>query len=188
MNRGAKITTYSLVGAAAGMLALSFAAEPLYSTFCKVTGFGGTTQVAKVNTTVETTRPIRVRFDANVDPGAPLEFKPEQGHVDGRLGETILAFYNVKNVSDHPVEVIAGYNVAPHKVGTYFSKVQCFCFTKRMLQAGASERLPVVFFVDPKLDKDPYARDVKTITLSYTYYLAASFGETARLETTTTVN
>lgn len=188
MTPRARLLTFGLVGVVFAMLGLTFAAEPLYSTFCKVTGFGGTTQVARANATAEINRPIRIRFDANVDPGAPLAFKPEQSHVDGKLGETMLAFYNVTNTSNYPVEVIAGYNVAPHKVGTYFSKVQCFCFTKRILEAGASERLPVVFFVDPKLDKDPHARDVKTITLSYTYYLAASFDQTARLETSTTVN
>ncbi|MEZ5939154.1 MAG: cytochrome c oxidase assembly protein [Hyphomonadaceae bacterium] len=187
MTPKARMLAITLFGAAIGMVALSFAAEPLYSTFCRVTGFGGTTQVATTAPTAATDRPIRVRFDANVASGLPLKFRAEQPYVDGTLGQTLMAFYEVTNTSDTPVRVVAGYNVAPHNVGVYFSKIQCFCFTERTLPPGRSERLPVVFFVDPKLQEDRHTRSVDTITLSYTYYRAGD-QPTAQLEATTTLN
>jgi cytochrome c oxidase assembly protein subunit 11 len=185
MTPGVRRTTIALVATVFGMTGLSFAAKPLYDTFCRVTGFGGTTQVADAPLKGDLGRAIRVRFDANVAPGAPLEFKPEQGHMDIRLGETAMGFYAVTNTADYPVRVVAGYNVAPHKAGIYFNKVECFCFKERTLGPGESDRLPVVYFVDPELAKDRQIGDVQAVTLSYTYYLAgdapASPSESAAL-------
>src|SRR5262245_48529540 len=147
MNKNARRTTWILSGVAVAMLGLSFAAEPLYSTFCRITGFGGTTQVAKAPSRVILDRTVRVRFDANVDPNAPLEFRPEQPFVDAKLGETVMAFYDVTNISDKPVSATASFNVAPHKVGQYFSKIECFCFKEQVFQPGKTQRLPVIFFV-----------------------------------------
>ena len=182
MSPKARLTVLGLFGAVFGMLALSFAAEPLYSTFCRVTGFGGTTQVATAPPSRVTDRPIRVRFDANASDGLPVEFAPTEPFIDAKLGETILTFYEVKNVSSAPVRAVAAYNVAPYKAGPYFNKVECFCFKEKTLQPGRTERLPVIFFVSPELDEDRFAKDVRTVTLSYTYYPAGGIPDSARRE------
>jgi cytochrome c oxidase assembly protein subunit 11 len=188
MNPKARRTTWIVSGAAVAMLGLSFAAEPLYSTFCRVTGFGGTTQVAKAPSRVILDRTVRVRFDANVDPAAPLKFVAEQPFVEAKLGETIMGFYNITNESASPVRAMAAYNVAPHKVGQYFNKIECFCFKETILQPGKTQRLPVIFYVSPDMDKDWQADDVNGITLSYTYYLAGDLKASARLEDASAVN
>jgi len=171
-----------LCGAAAGMLGLTFAAEPLYSTFCRITGFGGTTRVAVEAPRRILDRTVRVRFDANVDPGASLTFKPVDPFVEARLGETVLGFYEVTNTSSGPIAAMASYNVAPHKAGRYFEKIECFCFKQKIFQPGRTERLPVIFFVSPDMADDRMADDVNTVTLSYTYHLAGDMKQTARLE------
>lgn len=182
MTPKARLTMFGLFGATFGMLALSFAAEPLYSTFCRVTGFGGTTQVAKAPPTRLADRPIRVRFDANIGDSLPVEFAPTEEFIDGNLGETMLTFYEVTNVSDAPIRAVASYNVAPYKAGQYFNKVECFCFKEKTLHPGRTERLPVIFFVSPELDEDRFAKDVRTVTLSYTYYPAGGIPDSARRE------
>ena len=188
MSGRARLTAWILSGAAVGMLGLSFAAEPLYSTFCRLTGFGGTTQVATAPARRILDRVVRVRFDSNVDPAAPLEFKPTQPFVDARLGETILAFYEVTNTSSEAVRAQAAYNVAPEKTGVYFEKLECFCFKEKIFQPGVKERLPVIFYVSPDMDDDPQAKDVKGITLSYTYYRSGPLKPSARLEDASAVN
>jgi cytochrome c oxidase assembly protein subunit 11 len=191
MTPSARRWTLCLAGAALGMLALSFAAEPLYSTFCKVTGFGGETRVAKEEAAAKVKpidRPIRVRFDANVDPGLPLHFVAEQGHLDLKLGERVMAFYEVTNTSDQPVTATAAYNVAPHKAGVYFNKIECFCFKTAVYQPGVTQRLPVIFYISPELETDRFARDIQTITLSYTYYGSAGAAASASLGESGTVN
>jgi cytochrome c oxidase assembly protein subunit 11 len=164
------------------MLGLSFAAEPLYSTFCRITGFGGTTQVAVKAPGRVLDRTVRVRFDANVDPAAPLSFRAVEPYIEARLGETVLGFYEVTNTSEGPVAAMASYNVAPHKAGVYFNKIECFCFKKKIFQPGVSERLPVIFYVSPDMADDRLSDDVRSITLSYTYFLADDVPKTARLE------
>jgi len=151
------------------MLGLAFAADPLYDTFCRVTGFGGTTRVAAAAPDNVLDREVDVRFDANVN-GAPLRFRPLQNDVSLRLGEHGLAFYEVTNTSNRPVSVIASYNVTPHRAGPYFNKLECFCFEERVIEAGVTKKLPIVFFVSPGLDEKSLNRDIRTITLSYTYY------------------
>lgn len=189
MSRGSRLTAFILSGAAVSMLGLSFAAEPLYSTFCRITGFGGTTQVATVAPTKILDRDVRVRFDANVGSGAPLEFKASQPFIDLKLGEKTLAFYEVTNTSDSPVRAMAAYNVAPHKTGVYFEKMECFCFKETLFQPRQTVRLPVVFFISPDMADDRLSDDVKGITLSYTFYLAGDApAATARLEGASAVN
>jgi cytochrome c oxidase assembly protein subunit 11 len=185
LNKRAKLTAFILTGAAVGMLGLSFAAEPLYSTFCKLTGFGGTTQVAAAPSRRVLDQMVRVRFDANVDPGVPLTFTPTKPFVDVKLGETILSFYEVTNTSDEPIKAMAAYNVAPDKAGKYFSKLECFCFKEKVFQPGVTEKLPVIFFVSPDLADNALDKDIKGITLSYTYYRS---GASARLEDASAVN
>jgi cytochrome c oxidase assembly protein subunit 11 len=189
MNRGARLTAWIIGGTAVGMLALSFAAEPLYSTFCKVTGYGGTTRTAVKQPDVVLDRMVRVRFDANVEPGMPLEFKPVQPYIDMKIGERVMTFYEATNTSSSPIRAMAAYNVAPHKIGKFFDKIECFCFKEKTFQPGATERLPVIFFVSPEMADDTSNDDVKGITLSYTYYVAGDTpAPSAQLESTTAVN
>ncbi len=188
MNKRAKITTWILCGVAVGMLGLAYAAEPLYSAFCRITGFGGTTQIATERPKEILDRVVRVSFDANVQSGAPLEFRALQPHVDVKLGETMMAFYEVKNVSNQPVRAMASFNVIPHKIGRYFEKLECFCFQEQTYEPGKTVKLPVVFFVAPDMAKDWQADDVQGITLSYTYYRATGPQASARLEDASAVN
>lgn len=188
MNKRAKLTTFILTGVAVGMLGLSFAAEPIYSTFCRLTGFGGTTQVAVEAPKVVLDRQVRVAFDANVEKGAPLKFRAAQPFVDVKIGEKMMVFYEVTNTSDKPIRAMASYNVIPEKVGLYFKKIECFCFKEQTYEPGKTVQLPVVFFVDPDMAEDWQQDDVKGITLSYTYFRATGPQATARLEDASAVN
>lgn len=166
-----KITTAAVVlGTVAGMTALAFAAVPLYDAFCKLTGYGGTTQIATAAPGAVLDRRIQVRFDSNISPGVPIEFSPKQREQGLRIGESGLAFYTVRNTSDAPISVIATYNVTPHAAGQYFAKLECFCFQDRVLLPGEEADLPIVYFVDPEIVADRDAREIDTITLSYTYF------------------
>lgn len=151
------------------MLGLAFAADPIYDTFCRVTGFGGTTRVATEAPTAIVDRTVDVRFDANVA-GTPLKFRPLQTSHEIQLGAHGLAFYEATNTSTKPISVIASYNVTPHRAGPYFNKLECFCFEERVFQPGETKKLPVVFFVDPGLEDRSLNRDIQTITLSYTFF------------------
>lgn len=152
------------------MLGASFAAVPLYEAFCKVTGFGGATRRATTVAAQILDRTVEVRFDVNVPTGAPLEFHASQTTETLRIGETGLAYFTVKNLSDRPVTAVASYNVTPHATGAYFQKLQCFCFQDRVFQPGETAQLPVLYYVDPKIVEDRDTRETKTITLSYTYF------------------
>lgn len=168
MNRQA-LTASIAVAVVLGMMGLAFASKPLYDTFCRVTGFGGTTQIASGAPTGPIDRNISVRFDSNVS-GLPLRFSAEAPRIDTQVGATTLAFFKVTNTSDRPITAMASYNVTPYKMGPYFSKLECFCFDERVFEAGETVELPVVFFVDPAMDKERSLRDVGTVTLSYTFY------------------
>lgn len=157
-------------GVVAGMLALALSAAPLYSAFCRITGFGGTTRTATAVSAKILDRTIEVRFDANVAAGGALVFKPEQTSKVLRIGETGLAFFDVTNPTDQPISAMATYNVAPHATGPYFVKLQCFCFNEQVFEPGKTVRLPVVFFVDPTIMDERDTRSIETITLSYTYF------------------
>lgn len=158
------------IGIVAGMLALALSAAPLYAAFCRITGFGGTTQTALKAPGAILDRTIEVRFDANVPPSTPLDFTAEQTSATLRIGETGLAFFTVKNISDRPVNAVASYNVTPHTTGIYFQKLQCFCFQDRVFAPGETAQLPVLYFIDPEIVKDRDTRETSTITLSYTYF------------------
>jgi cytochrome c oxidase assembly protein subunit 11 len=164
------MTALVAAAAVAGMTGLAFAAVPLYDAFCRITGYGGTTQEAAAAPSRVLDQRIEVRFDANIAPNAPIEFEPAQRTESLRIGETGLAFYRIRNLSNEPVTVRATYNVTPHDVGQYFAKLECFCFQDRVLAAGEEAELPVVFFVDPEMVDDPSTRAIDTITLSYTYF------------------
>lgn len=159
---------------AAGMLTLAFAAEPLYSAFCEVTGYGGTTRTATVGPKEILEQTIEVRFDANVA-DTPLVFRPLQGPQTVRIGQHGLAFYEVSNPTDREIRVIASYNVTPHMAGPYFNKLECFCFSERVIGPGEARKLPVVYFISPDVIEDRVARNLETITLSYTFFDSGSY-------------
>jgi cytochrome c oxidase assembly protein subunit 11 len=157
-----------------GMTGMAFAAVPLYQAFCKITGYGGTTQEASAAPTQILDRRIEIRFDANVSPDLPVEFAPKQNAETLRIGETGLAFYRVHNTSNETIVARATYNVTPHVAGQYFAKLECFCFTDRVIAPGAEADLPVVFFVDPEIVSDPDTAEIETLTLSYTFFRSTS--------------
>ncbi|MBB5728121.1 cytochrome c oxidase assembly protein subunit 11 [Sphingomonas prati] len=156
----------------AAMVGLGFASVPLYRIFCEYTGFDGTTQRATLAQAPGAVvgKIISVRFDANVSSRLPWTFTPEQQTARVAIGARELAFFNATNAADHPVTGSASFNVTPSQVGKYFTKIQCFCFTNQTLEAGATMRMPVTYYVDPKILDDPDAREVSEITLSYTFY------------------
>lgn len=161
------------------MIGAAYASVPLYDLFCRVTGYGGTTQVADIAPGAvngaangEAARMITVRFDASLNRQLPWAFEAPDGAVELPIGESGLAFYSAKNLTDRQITGTATYNVSPDKAGYYFSKIDCFCFTEQVLEPGQSVDMPVSFFVDPEILTDPEMDDVKTITLSYTFFEA----------------
>ena len=165
-----KVATRAVVFAVV-MLALAFAAVPLYRAFCQATGFGGTTQRAVVAPGAQVAvGSIGVRFDANINPQLPWRFEPEQETVRIQPGARTTIYFDATNLSARTTTGQAVFNVTPEQAGPYFSKIQCFCFTEQTLKPGEKARMPVVFFVDPKLRTDPATSDIDEITLSYTFY------------------
>lgn len=154
----------------ASMLGLTAASVPLYRLFCQVTGYGGTTQRAASAPGVVAPATVEVLFNADVAPGLAWRFEPVQRRLEVRPGEQHLAFYQAVSRADGPVVGTATFNVTPHKVGAYFQKLACFCFEQQTLEPGERVELPVSFFVDPALLEDPAAREVRQITLSYTFF------------------
>lgn len=172
-----------LVGIVVVSVALAYASVPLYRLFCQVTGFGGTTQVATEAPAEVLDRVITIRFNADIDPALPWSFQPEQREMQVRVGEQALAFYRATN---HGAESVAGtavFNVTPHKAGSYFDKIECFCFSNQRLDPGQSADLPVTFFVDPEIVNDRKLDHVSTITLSYTFFRAQDQGDRTALRT-----
>jgi cytochrome c oxidase assembly protein subunit 11 len=161
---------WSLVAVFASMLGLAYAASPLYEAFCKATGFGGTTQVAVEGDRPVLDRTVEVRFDTNVDPNLAWHFEPVQRSVKVRLGEEKLVYFRATNRSQRPIVGTATYNVTPETAGAWFNKIQCFCFTEQLLKPGQSVDMPVIFFVDPDMDKDRRYDNIRTVTLSYTFF------------------
>jgi len=152
------------------MVALAYASVPFYNWFCRTTGFGGTTQVARSAPEQVIGRRITVRFDANVTGGLPWKFEPERNSIDLKIGEVVTVLFKVTNLSARETVGEASYNVTPPTAGSYFDKINCFCFTTQHLKPGEQRDMAVVFFVDPALARDADADDLNTITLSYTLY------------------
>lgn len=169
---GARNRHVALVCAAIafGMVGAAYAAVPLYDLFCRVTGYGGTTQRAERPADTTLSRTMTVRFDANVGGGLQWEFTPVSDPQTLPIGENGLAFYKVTNTSNRPIVGTATYNVTPEQAGGYFNKLACFCFTEQRLEPGESMEMPVSYFVDPEIVKDPDAKRLNAITLSYTFY------------------
>ena len=161
------------VAFALGMLGLGYASAPLYRLFCQATGFGGTTRrvsEAQAATVSVSGKTITLRFDANIERGMPWQFRPERTTDTIQLGGRRMAIFLARNLSHKPVTGRATFNVEPEQAGKYFNKVQCFCFTEQTLQPGQEVRMPVIYYVDPKMLDDPDARDIDEITLSYTFH------------------
>ncbi len=154
------------------MTGVAFASVPLYRLFCQVTGFGGTPlRAEEVDPSLKPTgKLISVRFDANTNSALPWKFEPEENVQRVAVGARDMAFYTAKNLGDKPVTGTATFNVTPAQAGQYFSKIQCFCFTEQTLQPGEEMRMPVIFYVDPKILEDKDASRIEEITLSYTFY------------------
>lgn len=176
-DRNRRVALLALLGALA-MLGLGYAAVPLYDLFCRVTGFGGTTQRATEAEAVSAEtlarsaggREISIRFDASLAAGVPWKFTPEQVTDKVTIGQRDMAIYIARNNSDKPVTGTATFNVEPARAGKYFNKIQCFCFTEQTLQPGQEMRMPVQYYVDPKALDDPLMDGVEQITLSYTFH------------------
>jgi cytochrome c oxidase assembly protein subunit 11 len=153
------------------MVGASYAAVPFYNWFCRATGFNGTTQVAtSAPASSPLSRKIGVRFDANVAPGLPWKFEPEQTQIELNIGQVATVFYTVTNQSARPTTGQAAYNVAPLTVGAYFQKINCFCFTEQTMAPGEKRQMPVVFYVDPAIAGNAENDGLNSITLSYTFY------------------
>ena len=159
-----------MVAVMVGMVGMSFAAIPLYRLFCAATGYGGTPSIGLATAPGSNGQSIRVRFNADTNPGLPWSFAPDQREVALNLGDEQVAFYHAVNLSGRPVTGMALYNVTPEKVGKYFHKTACFCFNRQTLAANQSMEFPVSFWVDPAIRTDPNTMDVKVITLSYTFF------------------
>lgn len=158
-------------GLAAAMVGLAYASVPLYRLFCKVTGFGGTTQIATSAPTAPTeAQTISVRFDANVDSALGWSFHPKEQRQQIRIGEVAMAYYVARNEGSAAVTGSAVFNVTPPEAGAYFNKISCFCFTQQQLAPGQSVEMPVQYFVDPAILDDADTRTIGEITLSYTFY------------------
>jgi cytochrome c oxidase assembly protein subunit 11 len=153
------------------MVGASYAAVPFYNWFCRATGFNGTTQVAtSAPSAAPLQRKVAVRFDSNVAGGLPWKFEPEQTEIEVKIGEVVTVYYTVINQSARTTTGQAAYNVAPLTVGSYFEKINCFCFTEQTMAPGEKRQMAVVFYVDPSIAADHENDGLNTITLSYTFY------------------
>ncbi|MCC2650545.1 MAG: cytochrome c oxidase assembly protein [Microvirga sp.] len=179
-------TAVACLGLVVGMVGLAYASVPLYDLFCKVTGFGGTPTAVDSNGSQVLDRTISVRFDSNVAPGLNWRFSPETPEVKVKLGQTTTVLYKVTNKGDKPSTGIATYNVQPDLAGTYFSKLECFCFTEQTLQPGETLESAVVFYIDPRLAEDRDVKDLSSITLSYTYFPSKGGKPVAEVTSSTT--
>ena len=168
LTRQTRTVVFAILGVVF-MTGLAFASVPLYRLFCSVTGLNGTTQRGLVAPGA-VDHQIRVDFDTNVSPKLPWKFTPENRSDTIAIGARDMAFFTATNTSTKPLTGTATFNVQPAQAGKYFTKIQCFCFTQQTLKPGETARMPVIFFVDPKILSDPDAADIQTITLSYTFY------------------
>ena len=151
------------------MVGVAFASVPLYRIFCQVTGFGGTPMRADAAPGAVAGQ-VGVRFDANINPALPWRFEPETTTVKIQPGAKMTVNYIATNLTARETHGTAGFNVSPASAGQYFSKIQCFCFTEQTLKGGQSVKMPVIFFVDPKIREDEATKHIEEITLSYTFY------------------
>jgi len=165
-----RIIAVTCFGMFVGMIGMAYAAVPIYRAFCQATGYGGTTRRATAGASQVLDRRLEVLFDANTRNGLPWDFRPAQRSVEMKIGETREIHYTAHNYSNAAVRGRAIFNVTPEWAGSYFNKIQCFCFTDLTLKPGETQNLPVVFFVDPAIVKAEEARGMQSITLSYSMF------------------
>lgn len=174
LRRRNRVIGLSAAGVIAGMVGLAFASVPLYRMFCQVTGYNGTVQVgggaAPGAPAGAAAKLLTIRFNANTHPGLPWRFGPDQPSMPLRVGEEGMAYYFAQNLSAVPVTGVATYNVTPEVAGKYFHKTACFCFDEQTLEGGQKVDMPIAFWVDPKIAEDPNTREIRTITISYTFF------------------
>lgn len=175
-NRRVAFAAFGFVGV---MVGVSFAAVPLYDLFCRVTGFGGTPMIGQAAPGAVGEARVTVRFNANTQTNLPWRFTPQQPAMTLRVGEEGLAFYTARNLAEGPVTGVSTYNVTPEVVGRYFHKTACFCFEEQTLEPGQSVDMPIAFWVDPRIATDPATRDIRTITVSYTFFRSLHDAERA---------
>lgn len=166
---------------------MAYAAVPLYDLFCRVTGYAGTTNRAEAASDTIIERQVTVRFDASRNRQMPWEFTAPDDAVRLKIGETGLAFYKAHNPTNEEITGTATFNVTPQKAGYYFSKIDCFCFVEQTLAPGETVDMPVTFFIDPEIVDDEEMMDVKTITLSYTFFLKSKL-TSEKVSNQTTLN
>ena len=165
-----RLTALAVVTTFVAMIGLTYASVPLYRAFCAATGFAGTTQVAKAGPAQKGVRTLTVRFDGNVGPGLPWTFTPETPEITLRTGQTATVYYKVRNDAGRAITARAEYNVTPDVVGGYFDKISCFCFSEQTVGPNETVEMPVVFFLDPALERDKSLAAVDSVTLSYTFF------------------
>ena len=177
-HRGVVVSLLSVIG----LMSLIVIYSPeLYNMFCKATGYGGTTQRVEVSSGEILKETITVRFDATIAKNLNWEFKPMQRSIVAHIGETVTAKYMARNLSDKPVTGSAIYNVTPEIAGSYFNKIECFCFTEQTLAAGQQVEMPVMFYVDPEIVTDKDGQRLKEITLSYVFFAKSKGVKAAQL-------
>ncbi|MEH3146790.1 MAG: cytochrome c oxidase assembly protein [Methylobacterium frigidaeris] len=181
--RQTRTTLAACLGVVAFMVGLSFAFVPLYNLFCKATGFDGTPVVGTASTGPVGDASMTVHFDTNVQAGLPWRFVAETPRVEARLGETQTVFFRVTNTATVPTTGIAAFNVQPALTGSYFVKIQCFCFNEQTLQPGETMDFPVVFYLEPGVRTDPNTASYGELILSYTYFASKNGQPTAALAT-----
>ena len=151
------------------MLGLSFAAVPLYDLFCRVTGFGGTTQISKNAPKIVLENKVSVRFDTNVNK-LPWDFRVKKNVIDVKIGQVNRVEFEVKNYGNKTTYGVASFNVSPASFGKYYSKLGCFCFEKQELKAGEKATYVMIFYLDPELVNDPTTKNLEDVTMSYTFF------------------
>jgi cytochrome c oxidase assembly protein subunit 11 len=159
------------------MFAFGYALVPIYKTICEMTGINilalgeqvmaGKGPQQPINTQIDTSRTITVEFDANAR--GPWEFKPEKRFVEVHPGALTTVMYEFQNTQNRRMSAQAIPSYAPQQASAHFNKLECFCFNQYTLEPGEKKSWPVAFVIDPKLSKD-----VKTITLSYTFFEVGS--------------
>ena len=169
MIKGKTLTPLLLAGIFILMLGLSFAAVPLYDLFCRVTGFGGTTQVSKEAPKIVLDKVVSVRFDTNVN-NLDWNFKAKSKVIDVKVGQVNRIEFEVENLGNETTHGVASFNVSPASFGKYYSKLGCFCFEKQELKAGEKATYVMTFYLDPDLVNDPTTKNLQDVTMSYTFF------------------
>ena len=164
-----RLTPLLLAGIFVIMLGLSYAAVPLYDLFCRVTGFGGTTQISKKAPEIVLDKVVSVRFDTNVN-NLPWDFKAKKNVIDVKVGQVQKIEFEVENYSSEATAGVASFNVSPASFGKYYSKLGCFCFEKQILEAGEKAKYVMTFYLDPEMVNDPTVKNLQDVTMSYTFF------------------